>query len=84
VDGNIVIDNRNSARHLLREELEELSYLRCKTPGCKADLENIQADLNSADLPLDQVLTVEATASFTLAYPISTIEHYQPGSKPTL
>jgi hypothetical protein len=32
VDGNMVIDNWNSSRHLSREELEQLGYSRCKTP----------------------------------------------------
>jgi hypothetical protein len=84
VDGNMIIDNGNSSRHLSREELEELGYSRCKTPDCKVELEIIQANLDSADSAPDQLPTVEATASSTSAHPTSTIEHYQPGSKPTL
>ena len=84
VDGNMVIDNGNSIRRLSKEELEDLGYSRCDTPDYRAELELIQAELDSIDLAPDQLPTVEATVSSTTTHPTSTNNDYQPGSTPTL
>lgn len=72
VDGNMVIDNGNNTRRLSKEELEGLGYSRCDTPDCRAELELIQAELDSIDLAPDQLPTVEATVSSTTTHPTST------------
>lgn len=81
VDGNIIVDDGNSSRHVLDEELEDLGYARCATPDCEMELERLRDEQAEVGLPTQALPMPTAEVTATVTPTVRTTSNQAPAPK---